>query len=134
MIQVIGDRILVALPPDAEETTTSSGLVLVRDPDRLKTPTQGIVVQLGEKSHSISVDAWTGFIVDAVNEGHHDSVTFEMLGEWVKQQAPAPFDVAVGDCVLFPQSAGEELSLNGVNYVILREEDILGIVEKETAA
>ena len=41
---------------------------------------------------------------------------------------PTPLDVSVGDRVLFGKYAGSEIKLNGVNHVILREEDILGIM------
>ena len=42
---------------------------------------------------------------------------------------PTPLGVSVGDRVLFGKFAGSEIKLDGVSHVILREEDILGIVE-----
>lgn len=41
-----------------------------------------------------------------------------------------PMDVKVGDRVLFGKYAGSEIKLDGVEYLIMREDDILGIVEK----
>jgi len=39
-----------------------------------------------------------------------------------------PFDVAVGDTVLMGKYAGTEIKFNDENYLILREEELLGIV------
>ncbi len=39
-----------------------------------------------------------------------------------------PLDVKVGDKVLFGKYAGTELKLNGDEYLMMREEDILGIM------
>ena len=41
-----------------------------------------------------------------------------------------PIDVKVGDKVLFGKYAGTEIKLDGQDYLIMREDDILGIVEK----
>ena len=40
-----------------------------------------------------------------------------------------PFNVKKGDKVLMPKYGGTELKLNGKEYQIMREEDILGILE-----
>lgn len=40
-----------------------------------------------------------------------------------------PLDVKQGDRVLFTKYAGSEIKVDGVDHVILREEEILGIVE-----
>ena len=40
-----------------------------------------------------------------------------------------PVDVKVGDRVLFGQYAGTEIKLNGEEYLILREDDVLGVIE-----
>jgi chaperonin GroES len=40
-----------------------------------------------------------------------------------------PLDVQVGNTVLFGKYAGTEIKIEGKEYLILREEDILGIVE-----
>ncbi len=41
-----------------------------------------------------------------------------------------PLDVKEGDHVLFSKYAGTEIKIEGEEYLIMREEDILGIVEK----
>jgi chaperonin GroES len=40
-----------------------------------------------------------------------------------------PLDVKVGDTVLFGKYTGTEIKLDGTEYLILREEEILGVVE-----
>ncbi|MBS7542682.1 co-chaperone GroES [Ancylobacter oerskovii] len=40
-----------------------------------------------------------------------------------------PLDVKAGDRVLFGKWSGTEVKLDGVDYLIMKESDILGIVE-----
>jgi chaperonin GroES len=40
-----------------------------------------------------------------------------------------PLDVKVGDTVLFGKYTGTEIKLENVEYLILREEEVLGVVE-----
>ena len=42
----------------------------------------------------------------------------------------APLDVKVKDRVLFGKYAGTEINLDGEEHIIMREDDILGIVQK----
>jgi chaperonin GroES len=39
-----------------------------------------------------------------------------------------PLDVKIGDRVLFGKYSGTELKLNGEDYLMMKEEDILGIL------
>ena len=39
-----------------------------------------------------------------------------------------PLDVKVGDRVLFGKWSGTEIKIDGDNYLIMREDDILGII------
>ena len=41
-----------------------------------------------------------------------------------------PLDVKKGDRVLFGKYSGTEIKVDGVEHLILREDDILGILEK----
>ncbi len=43
----------------------------------------------------------------------------------------APLDVKVGDRVLFSKYGGTEIKVDGEDLIVLRESDILGIVEAE---
>ncbi|MBC8209149.1 MAG: co-chaperone GroES [Desulfobulbaceae bacterium] len=38
-------------------------------------------------------------------------------------------EVAVGDRVLFSKYGGTDVKVEGVNYLIMREDDILGVIE-----
>ena len=40
-----------------------------------------------------------------------------------------PLDVKVGDKILFGKYSGSEIKLNGDEHLIMREEDILGVIE-----
>ena len=40
-----------------------------------------------------------------------------------------PVDVKVGDTILFGKYSGSEIKMDGVDHLILREDDILGVVE-----
>jgi chaperonin GroES len=41
-----------------------------------------------------------------------------------------PLDVKAGDTVLFAKYGGTEIKLDGEDHLILREDDVLGIVEE----
>ncbi|OLA95368.1 MAG: co-chaperone GroES, partial [Candidatus Rokubacteria bacterium 13_2_20CM_69_15_2] len=40
-----------------------------------------------------------------------------------------PLDVKVGDKILFGKYSGSEIKIDGEEHLIMREEDILGVVE-----
>ena len=40
-----------------------------------------------------------------------------------------PLDVKAGDSILFGKYAGTEIKIDGQEYLIMREDDILGIME-----
>ena len=41
-----------------------------------------------------------------------------------------PFNVKKGDKVLMPKYGGTEIKMDGREYLILREEDILGVISE----
>ena len=41
-----------------------------------------------------------------------------------------PLDIKAGDRVLFGKYAGTEIKLDGEEYLIMREDDILGVIER----
>lgn len=45
----------------------------------------------------------------------------------------APMDVKVGDRVVYSKYGGTEIKLNGSEVVVLRQDDILGVVEGKAA-
>ncbi len=124
MIKILGDRVLVLLPDSEPELVTDSGIILTKDPDYRKVPTRGIVAQLGDKPWTCEL----GEVLAALTAWEcSDGYDFEVR-KAVLQLKPAPFDVAVGDCVLFSPGDGEEVELDGATYVILREAEILAVV------
>jgi len=136
MIRVLGDRVLVALPPKQEYHEQPSGLVLVTDPE-LKTHTRGIVVQVGDKRGTVDLDDVRATVHEYFLETHPRTPLAEARDEvdrLLMTMQPAPFAVAVGDCVLFPPHVGEELHIDGIDYVIVPESEILGIVEPKQEA
>ena len=48
------------------------------------------------------------------------------VGKGTKEE---PMTVKVGDTVLYGKYSGSELKLDGVDYLIMRESDILGILQ-----
>lgn len=50
-------------------------------------------------------------------------------GRMLDDGSRAELQVAVGDCVLFSSYAGEEFKLGDLELLLMREEDILAIVE-----
>ena len=41
-----------------------------------------------------------------------------------------PLDVKEGDTILFGKYSGQEIKMDGEEYLIMREEEILGVVTK----
>jgi len=44
-----------------------------------------------------------------------------------------PIDVKVGDRILFGKWSGTEVKIDGVEYLIMKESDIMGVLEGEVA-
>jgi len=40
-----------------------------------------------------------------------------------------PMDVKVGDRILFSKYGGTEIKIEGIDYLILRQDDVLGVIE-----
>ncbi|HAK56278.1 MAG TPA: co-chaperone GroES, partial [Acidobacteria bacterium] len=40
-----------------------------------------------------------------------------------------PMDVKTGDIILFGKYGGQEIKLDGQEYLIMREEEVLGVIE-----
>lgn len=51
-------------------------------------------------------------------------------GRVLENGSQVPLDVKVGDRVLFSKYAGTEIKVEGDEHLILREDDILAVVEK----
>ena len=44
-----------------------------------------------------------------------------------------PLDVKVGDRILFGKWSGTEVKIDGVEYLIMKESDIMGVIEESVA-
>ena len=51
------------------------------------------------------------------------------VGKTLDNGNVAPLTVKKGDVVLFGKYSGTEVKVNGHEYVIMREDDVMGIVE-----
>jgi len=49
-------------------------------------------------------------------------------GKVLENGTVLPLDVKVGDLVLFSKYAGSEVKIEGEEYTIMREDDVLGVV------
>lgn len=43
-----------------------------------------------------------------------------------------PLDVQAGDHILFGKYSGSDIKMDGVEYLIMREDEVLGVLEGET--
>lgn len=51
-------------------------------------------------------------------------------GKWDDKGKRIPLEVKKDDRVLFGKYAGNEITIDGVEHLIMREDDILGVLEK----
>ena len=57
-------------------------------------------------------------------------VTLGPKGRIEKDGKITPLDVKANDTVLFGKYAGQEIKIDGTDYLIIREEEVLGVIEK----
>jgi chaperonin GroES len=50
-------------------------------------------------------------------------------GRHEKDGKVTPLDVKAGDTILFGKYAGQEIKIDGHEYLIMREEEVLGVIE-----
>ncbi|MGH9196283.1 MAG: co-chaperone GroES, partial [Acidimicrobiia bacterium] len=50
-------------------------------------------------------------------------------GKAKEDGAVTPLDVKEGDTILFGKYSGQEIKLDGEEYLIMREDEVLGIIE-----
>ena len=55
-------------------------------------------------------------------------------GKYKEDGTRQPLDVRKGDRVLFGKYSGSEIKLDGEEFMIMREDEILGIIERAGAA
>jgi chaperonin GroES len=52
-------------------------------------------------------------------------------GKIEKDGKVTPLDVKAGDTILFGKYAGQEIKVEGDEYLIMREEEVLGVIESK---
>lgn len=70
-------------------------------------------------------------VVKGLNEGKVIAVG---QGRRIGDGKFAPLSVNVGDLVMLSEYGGNEVKLNGKDYMLVREDEILGIVEESPAS
>src|SRR5260370_37451408 len=55
-------------------------------------------------------------------------------GKRLKDGQLVPVDVKVGDRILFGKYSSSDIRVDGVDYLIMREDEILGVVEQKLEA
>lgn len=89
------------------------GNILVRPLDEEEKTASGLILQTSGKEKPQK-----GEIV-ALGTGKKD-----------KEGKEIPWSVTVGDTVLFKKYSPEEIEVNGQNYLIMQEDDILAVIVK----
>lgn len=138
-LRVLGDRVLVK--PDVNSNAPeqlASGLVLAKSlaaavtgEDPTDSVHRGTVVAVGNPRHPLYLEAES--LADklfARSRGLGLDVDASALLRDLVRRQPA---VAVGDDVLFSHDAGQETTIDGETYIIMREDELLAVVEPEGA-
>ncbi len=72
----------------------------------------------------------SGLIVQTRGERHDKGTVISLgSGAFTKDGDKIPWNVKEGDTVLFRSVAPERIELDGTDYLLMREEDILAILE-----
>jgi chaperonin GroES len=75
------------------------------------------------------------FIPDSAKEKPQEGeVLAAGRGKRLEDGQLAALDVQPGDRILFAKYSGSEITLDGVEYIIMREEDVLGVLKQESKA
>jgi chaperonin GroES len=70
------------------------------------------------------------FIPDSVKEKPHEGkVVAVCRGKRLEDGSITPLDVSVGDHILYGKYTGSEIKLAGEDYLIVREDEVLGVLE-----
>ncbi len=70
------------------------------------------------------------FIPDSAKEKPAQGIVISLgAGKPLENGKVRPMDIKTGDRVLFGKYAGSEIKVDGTDHLILREDEILGIIE-----
>lgn len=138
MLKPIGDRVIIK--PLQNPDHTESGLVLPENRSERYLDMQGIVVAVSDRERVFRCDVDAMFDELAFEAecmtGYDKAGKYQVcdLGELhanltLCKQAPA--DVKVGDHVLFSWKDGQEVTIDDDTFLMMRETDILAVLEEE---
>ena len=125
----IGPRVLIK--PEAQAEQTESGLALV---EHRKPATAGTVVATGVMTHPLRADAlqMASRLRNCVEVCDPDEISpdvLEQAASLVLSATAREPEVKPGDYVLYSWQSGQELQVDDETYIILREDEILAVLE-----
>jgi chaperonin GroES len=75
------------------------------------------------------------YIPDSAKEKPQEGEVIAVgAGKYKENGERQPLDVKAGDRVLFGKYSGSEIKIDGEEYLIMREDEILGIIERAGAS
>jgi len=90
-----------------------------------------LIVQRSEES---AQRAGAIIIPDSAKEKpQHGKVLAAGLGKSGKDGNRMPLDVKAGDTILFGKYSGQEIKVDGVDYLIMKEDDVLAVEDADSA-
>lgn len=118
--QPIGDRVLIRPKPKEDHI---GKFILIEEEQKQEPVGEVVAVGDGIPLHNIKLDIKAETTKEALEE----------LKEIVHLiQNGRPMRVKVGDYVQYGQFAGTQVKVNGETYLMLREQDIFGIMDKNS--
>ncbi len=70
------------------------------------------------------------YIPDSAKEKPQEATVVAVgKGKRLEDGTVVPLDVKVGDTILFGKYSGSDIKIDGQEYMIMREDEVLGIVE-----
>ena len=80
-------------------------------------------------------NAKSGIIIpDTAQEKPQEGIVIAIgQGKLLESGERLPMNIKVGDHVIFATYSGSEIKLNDNDYIIMREEDVLALLEKATS-
>ncbi len=96
-----------------------------------------VKVTLGPKGRNVVIEKSFGAPVvtkDGVTVAKEKPLQAKVVavgnGKVLEDGKVRPMDIKAGDTILFSKYSGTEVKIDGEEHLILREEDVLGVIEK----
>lgn len=132
-LEPLADRVLIRRMPEREETDSG-----IYKPEAWRDKEQLFVVEAVGPGRTYNLGATPSQLADALS-GHVSIAGMGVVIERIKNIGVTyakriPLSVAVGDVVWMGRYSGTDVKIDGVDYTIVREEEILAIVPRSKAA